>query len=516
MPSVNPSLALPTAASMPIAGVQPGAQQPDPSSTVGKSQPALTAASIPASLAEEARPTRGTLVLPDAKQLQALDDATATPVNNAKKAKYFSGVVKLGKAIAEKLIKDPTDLGQKAKDLKFVDFAKTAKSLLGALASVPLTISDAWAQFSLSRQVANTEKGKQAFEAGTEQLATALKNNLPADEVAAARAELYCPKGAEQAQTWLMHQQASKQSNLLGLGLGVAWSATSTTEAGVTTAWEVTKKMGDAAASSLKNAIPITGIAGSVATMAISAHACKKAYAVRQELNAQRNDLAAARKNLAASQNLAESRTTLDKALANVLKHAGDTLEIRNNANSMRAVGSAIGVAASGVSLAGNAAALTGVGIGPAFGLAVASATLSFLSAAATVGATIYEIVKGRADTDLKAAAAGTAEECAAIAGQNRFAALVVLADQLQTLSIDSEQFKKAESLLQTAGLGAAHVQAIITLARADGDISIHSLAVNELAKALYGAPVAPAAPAAQGETEAKVAMAVPATALRV
>ena len=62
----------------------------------------------------------------------------------------------------------------------------------------------------------------------------------------------------------------------------------------------------------------------------------------------------------------------------------------------------------------------------------------------------------------------------------------------------------------------AAHVQAIITLARADGDISIHSLAVNELAKALYGAPVAPAAPAAQGETEPKVAMAVPATALRV
>jgi hypothetical protein len=510
MPSVNPSLALPTAASMPIARVQPGAQQPDPSSTVGKSQPALTAASIPASLAEEARPTRGTLILPDAKQLQALDDATATSVNNAKKAKYFSGVVKLGKAIAEKLIKDPTDLGQKAKDLKFVDFAKTAKSLLGALSSVPLTISDARAQVSLSRQVANTEKVKQAFEAGTEQLATALKNNLPADKVAAARAELYCPKGAEQAQTWLMHQQASKQSNLLGLGLGVAWSATSTTEAGVTTAWEVTKKMGDAAASSLKNAIPITGIAGSVATMAISAHACKKAYAVRQELNAQRNDLAAARKNLAGS------GTELDKALANVLKHAGDTLEIRNNANSMRAVGSAIGVAASGVSLAGNAAALTKVGIGLAFGLAVASATLSFLSAAATVGATIYEIVKGRADTDLKAAAAGTAEECAAIAGQNRFAALVVLADQLQTLSIDSEQFKTAESLLQTAGLGAAHVQAIITLARADGDISIHSLAVNELAKALYGAPVAPAAPAAQEETEPKVAMAVPATALRV
>lgn len=490
MSSLMPPSALPAFVPVPMARVQPGAQPLDTPTTVGRPQPALAAASVPTSLADEARPTRGTLEVPTDRQLRALDDATDISVGRAKNAKTFSTVAKSAKAAAESLVKQPPDLGLKAKDLKFLDWAKSAKSIAGAVASLPLTFYDAVSQYKLGRQAANTAQGAQAFEAGTSQLTNVLKQASPAtqEQVDAARAELYSPAGAEGAQAWLKHREASKQSNLLGLGLGAASSVTSGTEAGFTTAWEVTKKAAGAeAAKSLKNAVPFVGIAGSVVGMATSAHACKKAYGVRQELNAQRVDLAAARQAIPEA---LSDRTGMENALANVFKHAGDTLEIRNNANSMRAVGSALGVAASGVALAGNVAAVTGVGIGAAFGLAVASATLSFMGLAATVGASIYEAVKGKGDGDLKTAAAGSPEECADMAATNKFAALVVLADQLQSLSTDLPEFKKAERLLEAAGLEPTHVQAIISLARADGDISIQSPAVNELAKALYGAPV--------------------------
>ena len=513
MSSLMPPSALPAfVPPVPMARVQPGAQPLDTPPTVGRPQPALTAASVPAPLADEARPTRGTLEVPTDRQLRALDDATDISVGRAKNAKTFSTVAKSAKAAAESLVKQPKDLDLKAKDLKFLDWAKSAKSIAGAVASLPLTFYDAVSQYKLGRQVANTAQGAQAFEAGTSQLTNVLKQASPAtqEQVDAARAELYSPAGAEGAQAWLKHREASKQSNLLGLGLGAASSVTSTTEAGFTTAWEVTKKAaGEEAAKSLKNAVPFVGIAGSVVGVATSAHACKKAYGVRQELNAQRADLAAATNSMPAQ----GDRTGMENALANVFKHAGDTLEIRNNANSMRAVGSALGVAASGVALAGNVAAVTGVGIGPAFGLAVASATLSFMGLAATVGASIYEAVKGKADGDLKTAAAGSPEECADMAATNKFAALVVLADQLQSLSTDSPEFRQAERLLETAGLEPTHVQAIISLARADGDISIQSAAVNELAKALYGAPVGQVATSAAAP---QTAMASPATDLRV
>ena len=513
MSSLMPPSALPAfVPPVPMARVQPGAQPLDTPPTVGRPQPALTAASVPAPLADEARPTRGTLEVPTDRQLRALDDATDISVGRAKNAKTFSTVAKSAKAAAESLVKQPKDLDLKAKDLKFLDWAKSAKSIAGAVASLPLTFYDAVSQYKLGRQVANTAQGAQAFEAGTSQLTNVLKQASPAtqEQVDAARAELYSPAGAEGAQAWLKHREASKQSNLLGLGLGAASSVTSTTEAGFTTAWEVTKKAaGEEAAKSLKNAVPFVGIAGSVVGVATSAHACKKAYAVRQELNAQRADLAAATNSMPAL----GDRTGMENALANVFKHAGDTLEIRNNANSMRAVGSALGVAASGVALAGNVAAVTGVGIGPAFGLAVASATLSFMGLAATVGASIYEAVKGKGDGDLKTAAAGSPEECADMAATNKFAALVVLADQLQSLSTDSPEFRQAERLLETAGLEPTHVQAIISLARADGDISIQSAAVNELAKALYGAPVGQVATSAAAP---QTAMASPATDLRV
>lgn len=450
------------------------------------------------------------------QQLGALDNATDTSASSAKIAKHFSTAAKATKATAESLIKQPKDLSQKANYLELLKGAKSFKSIAGAVAALPLAIADAVSQYRLGRQVAVYAEGARAFENS----ANRLTENRPATALNATsdgtqpldndRRELYSPAGAEGAQAWLKHREASNQSNLLGLGLGAASSVTASTEAGFTTAWEVTKNAAGAeAAKSLKNALPFVGIAGSVVGMATSAHACKKAYAVRQELNAQRADLAAATKSMSAE----GDRTGMENALANVFKHAGDTLEIRNNANSMRAVGSVLGVAASGVSLAGNVAAVTGVGIGAAFGLAVTSATLSFMGLAATVGASLYEAVKGTGDGNLKTAAAGSPAECAAQAGTNKFAALVVLADQLQTLPIDSPEFQQAERLLGAAGLEPAHVQAIISLARANpGEaININSPAVNELAKAFYGAPVGQVAQAAASAAVPQAANASPA-----
>lgn len=453
------------------------------------------------------------------EQQRALNDATAGSVGTAKNAKNLSTAAKSAKAAAESLIKQPYDLSRgavgkdgvrlEAKDLKLFDWAKSFKSIAGAVASLPLAMADAVSQYRLGRQVAVYAAGAQAFENSADRLTTAMRpgSDTP-QQLDNARRELYSPAGAERAEAWLKHREASNQSNLLGLGLGAASSVTASTEAGFTTAWEVTyKQAGAEAAKSLKSAVPFVGIAGSVVGMATSAHACKKAYAVRQELNAQRTDLAAARQALPEAPG---DRTGMENALANVFKHAGDTLEIRNNANSMRAVGSVLGVAASGVSLAGNVAAVTGVGIGAAFGLAVTSATLSFMGLAATVGASIYEAVKGKGDGNLKTAAAGSPAECADLAATNKFAALVVLADQLQTLPMGSPEFGQAERLLATAGLEPAHVQAIISLARANpGEgININSPAVNELAKALYGAPVGQVATSAAVPQTAKVALA--------
>jgi hypothetical protein len=506
---------------VPLQGARPtDAQQPASSPTSSAAQRALTAATVPASLAGEARATPRTVVAANDPQLRALDAATDSSAAAAKKAKHFSVGSKFAKLGAEIPAAKWYALDKVGLKLGIADInalgAKATKSFLGFMAALPLAYADWRANRNAGQQAAQYQAGAAQFEARCREMGRATS---PEDR-AAARGAMYGTDRAsaageprEVAQAWLKHKEASKKSNLVGVGLGVSASLQSATETSMNIASEAGKK----AKEKLLDAIPGVGIAGAVVGLATSAHALKKQNAVRGELNAQREQLAAA------ANIVQNSRPEgMGGALSNVLKHSQARLEIRTTANHIQMAGSGLAIAGSSVALAGNVATLTGVGAAAGAALAVTSMALSLMSLCASLGATLYEYRKTSQDAGEKSAITPDQLETrfqdrdgkplegkalalakAELAGANKFYALVLLAEKLQTAEPGSKDFGDAEALLNLAGLSKQHVSAIIVLARAnDGPVSINSGAVNELAKALYGAPVGQvtAKPAAAAE----------------
>ena len=212
-------------------------------------------------------------------------------------------------------------------------------------------------------------------------------------------------------------------------------------------------------------------------------------------------------------------------ALANVFKASQAKLEIRTTANHIQMASSGLAIAGNATALAGNVAAVTGVGLVASAGLAVTSMAFSLMSLCASIGAMVYDKRMNAADAGEKEACtpdklkkefAGLEGEAldkakADFAGKNKFYALVYLAETLQNADPGSPAFINAEKMLGQVIGNEAHTQAIITLARGNpGAIDINSAAVNELGKALYGAPVgqvaakpAAAADVVEGDTVA-------------
>jgi hypothetical protein len=522
---------------VPLQGGRPtDAQQPASSPTSSAAQLALAPAAARPAMADEARPTRGTLVAANDSQHRALDAATDKSATKATHAKYASVFFKFLKFTLEAPIsnaymlldnaKHIVELGTKtAKDLdkavKKYDLKghlgikelgavglKSVKSFVGTFAALPLAIADGIASLNTRKQVAQYAAGAATFRAQCEVLTAAVQGT---EVEAAARRNLYGvdegsrAQATETAQAWLKHKEASSKGNALGVALGAAAGVQAATDAGVTVAYEVASKATKdaaiyAAKGALTNALPFVGIAGAAIGLATSVHALSKQNAVRNELNAQRQELAAARNQ---TEGL-EGEVGMGGALANVFKASQAKLEIRTTANHIQMAGSGLAIAGNATALAGNVAAVTGVGLVASAGLAVTSMAFSLMSLCASIGAMVY-------DKRMNAADAGEKEACtpgnlenafkdlegealdkakAELAGSNKFYALVYLAETLQNADPGSPAFKNAEQMLGQL-MGDEKARAIITLARGNpAAIDINSAAVNELGKALYGAPV--------------------------
>ncbi len=455
----------------------------------------------PGRLSSRATSTLAQVTPATAEQRKELDAAASTSAATAKKAKYGSVAAKFAKLWAEvpsvkwkELDKIALKVG--IPELKAVG-AKGTKSFLGFVAALPLAMADLKAHVTSSKQAAHYQEGADTFAARCRSCAA--QPTGPGT-----RANLYGidresgPQAAEVAEAWLKHKEASNKSNLGGVALGATASLQSATEASMNIAYEASSK----AASALKNAIPGVGVAGAVIGLATSAHALNKQMTVGADLSRQREGLAKAAEVVGGRQ-----PEGMGGALSNVFKHAQARVEVRATANNIQMAGSGLAMAGSTFALAGNVATMTGVGAGAGVALAVTSMALSLMSLCATIGATVYECRQTKNDAveksvstteGLKNHFAGLEKgpeldaAKAELAGKNKFYALVHLAEQLQTADPTSKDFSNAQDLLKIAGLSEEHVQAIIILARqvpAD-QIDINSSAVNELAKALYGAPV--------------------------
>jgi hypothetical protein len=462
-----------------------GGAERAPSPTSDRTPPALqrpAGAAIPP-LAGQATPQRGTVVvLPSDEERRVLDAAMARRGGQA--------------AVARDAV-----VGAEAGIVKTFEtaFSSLTRSISGALGGVYSTFQDALSQRDTEKQLAKNQKAAQNFQESFQQAATL--------DPQARALLLYGVDTAEQmdaaqaAQAWLQHREAGKKSDRINVALGVAGGLNGAAEAGVAIAHEVSSNAGKVAAGALKNAIPFVGAAGAVVSFAAGAHALKKQNAVRVELNTQQDKLTAATRQLQG-----EDQTSMGGALANVFQHSHARLQVKTTANHLQMAGSVLTLLGSGVALGSNVAMAMGpAGAAAAAGLATASVVLSLLSAVAMVSAAVYEAVKVRHDAGEKAAITPEQLESrfvglegqelevakAQLAGENKFYALVYLADKLQFADAGSAEFDDACKMLVQAGLPEAQVQAIITLARSEPwAVDIRSPAVNELAKALYGAPV--------------------------
>jgi hypothetical protein len=473
--------------------IRPGLTPPIlPPGGAGQALPAAGDSTLPAlqrpagaarpPLAGQATPQRDTVVvLASDEERRALDAVMARRGGPA--------------AVAKDTAKAGTEAGiVKAFELTL---SSLSRSVSGALGGIFSTIVDALAQRDTEKQLAQTRQGAENFQARCAQVAQSGPQ---------ARAALYGVDSAsgaqasEVAQAWLQHQEAGKKSDRINVALGVAGGLNGAAEAGVAIAHELSAKAGKAVAGALHNAIPFVGSAGAVISLATSAHALKKQNAVRTELNTQQYKLAAATRQLQGA-----DQASLGGALANVFQHSQARLEVKATANHLLMAGSALAIAGSGAALAGHVATATGVGVGVGAGLATASVVLSVLSLMTVISAAVYETFKGRHDAGEKAAITPEQLESrfeglegkeleaakAQLAGQNKFYALVYLAEHLQTADAGSDEFLNAQKMLEQAGLSSGQILAITALARTEpGAVDIRSPAVNELAKALYGTAV--------------------------
>jgi len=553
------SPALPSALGTPSFGPVQGARLPDAQPGVSPptrsaTQVSLTPASAPLAMADVATPTRGTLVIATDSQRSELDAGTDwSQAGKDLAMKFGPKVLKLVKSAAEWTLgtgflqvldtaKDIGKLGREKgqelakaidkygtkktldkyglkgeagiKELK-VPGLKSGKSGLGGLLAVGSAIYDLKASFNSRAQAALHAKGAAKFEQQSVNLTSQLKQGGDAG----ARAALYGidagtrAGAADTAQAWLKHNEASSKSNVLGAGLALgATGLHAAADVGVTISYEVAKAAGEyGLKEAMTKALPFVGIAGASIGLATSTHALVKQNDVRKELNNQREQLAA----VTAQNQGAVGGVGMDGALANVFKASQVKLEIRTTANHIEMASSGLAIAGNATALAGNVAAVTGVGVVASAALTVTSMAFSLMSICASIGAAVYSKRMNSADAVEKGAITpGKLEERfeglggadldaakAKLAGENKFYALVYLAETLQTAELGSPAFKNAEQMLGQV-MGDEKARAIITLARANpGAIDINSAAVNELGKALYGAPV--------GEVTAKPAAAV-------
>ncbi len=524
LPSSMLSAGAPSSARVLTHGNNP--TSPAPADSAGR--PELQAGPPPSLLANQptVAESRPQLSSATAAQTQCLEQAlapaprpspapnAATTLDTAAKIGKIGGaaasVGRIGVATPLAVIK----LGLASLSATAVTGLSYCSSALGALIGL-LSVPVAAAQFFQTRAAEQDlhlqQDGRDKFSAQCNNLAEAISSENT-DRIADARAALYgIPQGGARedagarvnAAAWLKYQESGKNINNLTTARMVADATRTTTQGGVQIATNIFSAAGTHA-HFVGTITPGVGAVVSGIGAVTSATACYQQYKVNCEIVGRISALNEARETQSRDAP-APPTGSLDQALGNVATAAGTSLSAALTKGRVQAAASGIAAIGNGISCAGNVATLTVVAAPVGALTALVGMGVSALGACLGLGVVAYQFRQGQAEQALQAAISGTQlhatlesmsgdspdDRKANLAKENRFYALVHLAEKLQAAEPGSDEFTRAVSFLSKVGLEAAHVQAIITLAKtADGPMSLHSEAVKALSNAIYMTPL--------------------------